>query len=170
MTALFDNPVAAAAMAVFVFQGAVILVDEFYYHHKRGLGRWERIGHPADMLTVLLCFAVVWTLEPTPGNIKLYIGLALFSCVFITKDEFVHVHLCPPGEMWLHAFLFVLHPLTLATLGGYWLAAHGVVSGGLLPPAAIAAFRTFLVGQTAIVVAFWLYQILYWNVAWTRRK
>jgi len=32
-------------------QGLAILVDEFYFHLARGLPRWERIGHPAQILT-----------------------------------------------------------------------------------------------------------------------
>ena len=82
---------------------AVINIDEFYFHVKRGLPKWERIGHPLDTLTVLACFAFILIFPYSSLNLKIYIGLALFSCVFVTKDEFVHKECCPASEQWLHA-------------------------------------------------------------------
>ena len=44
----------------FAVQGLAILVDEFWFHHRRGLPRWERLGHPIDTLPLI-------TLRPRHG-------------------------------------------------------------------------------------------------------
>ena len=46
-------------LAPMIIQGLFMFVDEFYYHHKRGLPRWERMGHPADTISVLICFLIL---------------------------------------------------------------------------------------------------------------
>ncbi len=132
MTALLVAPLALQALAM--------LVDEGYFHRRRGLPRWERIGHPLDTLTIIAC--LVWLLAVGAG--AGYVVLAVFSCLFVTKDEPVHAKHCTPGEQWLHAVLFVLHPVVLAAFA-------------LLPPA-------ILVGQLALTIAVLVYQVVYWNV------
>lgn len=134
-----------------VVQGAAMLVDEGWFHRRRGLPRWERIGHPLDTLTIVACLA--WLLASDPANasaLPVYVALAVGSCVFVTKDEGVHARLCDGGEHWLHAVLFVLHPIVLATLGiAWWLG------------------RTDLLAvQLAITLAFLAYQVVYWNFVW----
>ena len=74
-----------------VLQGVILVVDEGWFHRARGLPRWERIGHPLDTLTIVLCLA--WLLATTPGSssaLPVYIGLAIVSTLFVTKDEGVH--------------------------------------------------------------------------------
>jgi 2-polyprenyl-6-hydroxyphenyl methylase/3-demethylubiquinone-9 3-methyltransferase len=83
-----------------------------------------------------------------------YVGLAVFSTLFVTKDEAVHARLCTGGEHWLHALLFVLHPTVLAAYGLIWW------SGG--HPHVLAL-------QLAVVVAFAAYQLVYWNLVRERR-
>jgi hypothetical protein len=131
----------------FIFQGICMLVDEFYFHHKRGLPRWERLGHPLDTLTVLA--ALGYLLLPSV-NLNVYLGLSIFSCVFITKDEFVHKEQCPALEQWLHSLLFVLHPILF--LSAYLLWQENDFS--------------FLQIQTGIIVGFLFYQILRWSIPW----
>jgi hypothetical protein len=133
----------------FIFQGIAMFVDEFYFHHKRGLARWEKIGHPLDTLTVLICLSFLVFFEPNEMNIKIYAALALFSCVFVTKDEFVHKDLCESAEMWLHALLFVLHPLILGSAAWPWI--QGQEMG-------------FIKIQAGIAGCFMLYQIIYWGL------
>jgi hypothetical protein len=131
----------------FIFQGICMLVDEFYFHHKRGLPRWERLGHPLDTLTVLA--ALGYLLLPSV-NLNVYLGLSIFSCVFITKDEFVHKEQCPASEQWLHSLLFVLHPILF--LSAYLLWQENDFS--------------FLQIQTGIIFGFLFYQILRWSIPW----
>jgi 2-polyprenyl-6-hydroxyphenyl methylase/3-demethylubiquinone-9 3-methyltransferase len=138
-----------ACMIPIVLQGVVMVVDEGWFHRARGLPRWERIGHPLDTLTIVICLAWLLATRPdAPSALPVYIGLAVVSSLFVTKDEPVHARLCSPGEHWLHAILFVLHPIVLAAFGYlWWTGAVGV-----------------LVAQLGITVAFLAYQVIYWNL------
>lgn len=131
----------------FILQAACMIVDEFYFHERRGLPLWERVGHPLDTLTVLCCYSyLLWG----PGDPFVYIGLCSFSCLFITKDEFVHTKNCTGPEHWLHAMLFVLHPLS-------FLSAYFLVQ---------AKNFNFLKIQTSVIFIFMLYQTVRWSIPW----
>ena len=132
-----------------ILQGIVMMIDEFYFHHKRGLPLWEKIGHPLDSLTVLSCYLFLILKNPTESNIKIYIALCIFSCLFITKDEFVHSEKCDPLENWLHSVLFLLHPITFLAAGVIWINQLS---------------STFLTIQFFIILAFMIYQILFWGL------
>jgi hypothetical protein len=140
--ALFAIPLGLQALAMFF--------DEVYFHRRRGLTRWERLGHPLDTSTVLACFAVALFAPWSPGWVSLYVALAAFSCLFITKDEPIHARHCSPGEHWLHAVLFVLHPIVLAATAILWMRG----------------FRSVVLAQAGLTLAFGAYQLLYWNLNW----
>lgn len=152
----------------FVVQMLVITFDEFYFHVRRGLPKWERIGHPLDTLTVLGCFAFVLFVPYSSFFLKVYISLAIFSCIFVTKDEFVHKDCCPASEQWLHALLFLNHPVVLTAAGLLWPlmwnAGAPAWLHGWIPYT--AQLRSILMGQTACIALFFLYQTIYWNVIW----
>src|SRR5205085_12496563 len=74
--------------------------------------------------------------------------MAAVSTLFVTKDEPVHARLCGPLEQWLHAVLFVLHPIVLAAFALLWWTGH---------PGVLAV-------PLAVVIAFGAYQLVYWNV------
>jgi hypothetical protein len=135
-----------------------MVIDEFYFHHQRGLDPWERFGHPLDSMSVLVCF--FWlTLAPlTHLSLMIYLGLAMLSCFFVTKDEFIHARTCLPGEQWLHAMLFILHPMIFA-------AAFTI---RWIPE--FASFSPVLQGQIFAITGFMLYQFIYWNVIHDRRQ
>jgi 2-polyprenyl-6-hydroxyphenyl methylase / 3-demethylubiquinone-9 3-methyltransferase len=140
-TAIFIVPIA--------LQGLAMLVDEGWFHRRRGLPRWERIGHPLDTLTITLC--LVWLLANHPDEpiaLPIYFVLAVFSTLFVTKDEGVHGRLCSAGEHWLHAILFVLHPIVLAVFAVAWWAG----------------WRDLLVIQLIATLGFCIYQVVYWTV------
>jgi hypothetical protein len=143
--------------------------DEVYFHRKRRLDAWERIGHPLDTLTVLVCIAYVALAAPSPGHVAGYAALAAFSCLFITKDEGVHARRCTPGEHWLHAVLFLVHPLSLASLALLWPSLHPPVAGPLSSVPFIASGARIVTAQFVLTAAFCVYQIVYWNVRWTKR-
>jgi 2-polyprenyl-6-hydroxyphenyl methylase/3-demethylubiquinone-9 3-methyltransferase len=69
--------------------------------------------------------------------------------VFVTKDEGVHARLCGGGEHWLHALLFVLHPIVLIGFAVLWRSG---------------AYPAILTIQLAATLAFLGYQLVYWNV------
>lgn len=161
------------ALLPFVVHSLGMLVDEAFYHRRRGLPAWERWGHPLDTLTVLACYALIFILPATQGGVIAFAAAALFSSLFVTKDEWIHAKHCSGGEMWLHAFLFVLHPILLG-LAGAWRFAPVFVSGpaapgiptGAAPDGGHAFFGTFLAGQTLLTGLFLGYQLLYWNGPW----
>ncbi len=135
-------------------QAVVMLIDEAWFHRRRGLPRWERIGHPLDTATIVVCLGWLLGSRPhDPGALAVYAGLAVFSSLFVTKDESVHLRCCSAGEQWLHAILFVLHPIVLAAFGLAWWSGYELL----------------LVGQLVLSLAFMTYQIVYWNVLATRR-
>ena len=95
---------------------------------------------------------------------SVYAGLSVFSCLFVTKDEPTHSKYCSSGEHWLHAVLFILHPLVLLSAGLLWLA-------WLKQPLSFIHYtgfeREFLVANTLLILAFGLYQLIYWNFIWS---
>lgn len=130
-----------------------MLFDEFYFHERRGLPRWERLGHPIDTLSVLAVYFFTIFAPYESSKLPILIGLAAFSCVLITKDEWVHRSECSGSEHWLHALLFILHPLSFLSAGHFW------ISGDLWP----------LQVQAVIISLFLLYQITRWNL-WALKK
>ena len=97
-----------------------MLIDEYYCHQKRKLPRWERIGHPIDTLSVLVCIVICIVTQPTPNNLQWFAAAAIFSSLLITKDEFVHKIECTAFESWLHSLLFVAHPTALIAAAYLW--------------------------------------------------
>jgi hypothetical protein len=156
----------------FLLQTAIIFFDEFYFHWKRGLPKWERIGHPLDTLSTLICFVFVLIFPFDAWHVKIYAALALFSCIFVTKDEFVHKECCPASEQWLHALLFINHPIVLFLLGILWTLykAYPLPSflHSLMQDRALVGM--FLWMQTLFIGAFALYQAIYWNLIRSEEK
>ena len=129
-------------------QALVMFADELVFHRRRGLPRWERLGHPLDTLTAALCYGWLVVVPASTANaLGIYVALCAFSCLFITKDELVHARLCEPLETWLHAVLFVLHPIVFLAFGVIWQL-------GLAPWAPKAAL--------ALTMMFGAYQVTYW--------
>ena len=155
----------------FTLQALAIGFDELYFHHRRGLPKWERIGHPIDTLSVLNCMGFAILVPFSPLALKIYIGLAVLSCLMVTKDEFVHKHFCPAAENWLHALLFILHPITLTMVGLIW----AFLGGAELPSWISTLFdntwslNLFLHAQTYAMGVFLLYQIIFWNFIWKEK-
>jgi 2-polyprenyl-6-hydroxyphenyl methylase/3-demethylubiquinone-9 3-methyltransferase len=117
----------------FALQGLAMGVDEFGFHRRRTVSRWEWLGHLLDTLVFLGCLACPLLVPPGPPQLRLYAALAAGSCLLITKDELVHRRLCSGGEQWLHAVLFILHPVVLIATACLWLGA-GALPGLPLPP------------------------------------
>ncbi len=152
----------------FALQAICMIFDEGYFHIRRGLPKWERIGHPIDTFSVIVCIAYVVFVPFSKRALYFYIFLASFSSILVTKDEFVHKHHCPASENWLHALLFTLHPITLAFAGFIWPVVQEVPVASWIVhlldnPIALARF---LYGQLIVMILFFLYQILFWNVLW----
>lgn len=137
-----------------LLHGALMLVDE-WLHERRGLGTWERRGHPLDTLTVMACFFFLEVFAPTLTNQWLYLGIAVFSTLFVTKDEWVHATECGAFEQWLHALLFALHPVILFIAFYFW--REGMDSW-------------IIAGLPWVASALFVYQLLRWNILWKPRS
>jgi hypothetical protein len=134
-------------------QGAAMIVDEGVFHRRRGLPRWERIGHPLDTLTLVACLAWLVATQPARGfALDSYVVLAVVSTLFVTKDEGVHAKLCTAGEHWLHSILFALHPIVLGSFAWLWWTGHSSI----------------LSAQLVATSAFLIYQVVYWNTTMIR--
>lgn len=144
----------ALAVLPVALQAVAIAVDEGWFHRRRGLPRWERIGHPLDTLTIAICLGWLAMASPSMRSLWIYCGLAIFSTLFVTKDEPVHARLCGGGEQWLHAVLYALHPIVLYAFAWLWWHDHHMMIIGIL-------------GAT---VGYALFQTVYWNVVSTRNE
>lgn len=144
-------------LGLLLLQGLTMAVDEFYFHHKRGLGLWESLGHPMDTMTVIIAFSVIFFFPATGVYKALFVGLSIFSCLFVTKDEFVHQKLCSWQENWVHAFLFMVHPVLFVS--AFYLWSNDTGSNFLFG----MTFNSFIFIHLLILTFFMMYQLLYWN-------
>lgn len=149
----------------FLLQGAAMIFDEFYFHRKRGLGKWERIGHPLDTISVLLCYSVILLTVFSLKAAVILAALTMFSSLLVTKDEWVHHAECPPAESWLHAVLFVLHPMVFISAGFIWSLHTGALLFTLLGLTQIESnlLWSLVQAQAALILGFFFYQIIYWQ-------
>ncbi len=155
----------------FLVQAVAIAWDEGHFHIKRGLPRWERIGHPIDTFSVLVCFAYVLMIPFSMAALKGYLVIAAISCILVTKDEFVHKHHCPAAEHWVHALLFINHPILLSAVGMMWGAwsAAPEMNWLLIWLKEATMLKTFVWGQLGAVFMFFIYQIVYWNIIYAKK-
>lgn len=140
-------------------QAVAILADEAFFHRHRALPLWERIGHPLDTFSMLVCLMIPVFFSPHRLSILAFGGLGLVSCLLVTKDEHVHAQHCHWKEHWLHALLFLVHPVALIAIGSVWMRAG-----------AHAWFRPVLIAQTVLMSVFLSYQIIYWNFLWQKQR
>lgn len=124
-------------------------------HGRRGLGAWEKLGHPIDTLTVFAPLSFIAINEYTYDRLIVFIILAVFSCLVITKDEFIHTQECEPLENWVHSLLFVLHPFIFVSSAIIW-KYHPE--------------DNFLTFQSIAVGVFMIYQVLRWSLSWKERS
>jgi len=143
-------------IAPMVLQGFLMFFDEFFFHHKRGLPKWEILGHPLDTMSVITPLLLTLFFEPSPVMVTFYALLAVFSCFLICKDEWVHKDLCSHGEMALHALLFSLHPLVFLSIYQIWKIKNLTIVNFEL------SSNTIILGQVILVFSFLVYQITYW--------
>jgi hypothetical protein len=132
----------------FLLQGLVLLVDEFWFHHQRGLGRWERWGHPLDTLSVLLPVTVATFQAPRAPWRLVFYTLSVLSCFVVTKDEWIHAAQARPSEHWLHSLLFITHPMVFVSVWKIWNST--------------GARNPFLLLQFSALLLFMTYQLVWW--------
>jgi len=128
-----------------LLQGGLMAIDEWVFHRRRGLSLWELWGHPVDSFLYVLPLSVAALASVTSGWLAIYLVLCVVSCLVITKDEWVHARECVPGEHWIHALLFIVHPVVLWGVGTMWMQGEGTGLRRALP---------------VLIVAYASYQIL----------
>lgn len=133
-------------LLISIFQGVAIAFDEFIFHHKRGLPKWERLSHPFDTSMVIVCLLFLYFFDRTPTTQFIYFVLAGISCIGVTKDEWVHHKYCKGTEMWLHGVLFAMHPLVLFTAMQAWETS-----------------KPLILMVACCVIGFLIYEISYWH-------
>lgn len=155
-------------VAPFCLQALAIAFDEGYFHYRRGLPKWERIGHPLDTLSLLICFGIILFSSFNTTTLSAYCIFSVISCLMVTKDEFVHKHHCPWAENWLHACLFILHPIVLTFAGLIWAKTEGAPMPEWLSSWLdnLPLLENFLLFQTIFIFVFFLYQVIFWNIIW----
>ena len=154
-----------------ILQGSAMYFDEFYFHRKRGLPKWERIGHPIDTFFVLVAISVPIFFHFQVSILIVYVILSIFSSILVTKDEFVHSEHCEPKENWLHGLLFILHPMIFLALGLIWFQRDTLLLSQYLEPLPDThTLQNFLFIQFGVIIVFFSYQILYWNFIYTESK
>jgi len=155
----------------FAIQMVAMAFDEGYFHYRRGLPKWERIGHPIDTLSVFICFSWILFVPFSTKTLIVYIVLAALSSFLVTKDEFVHKEHCPAMENWLHAVLFTLHPIILTCAGFMWPVVQGVEVTPWIARwlSDSEALHLFLWAQWISTALFMLYQIIFWNFIWKEK-
>ncbi len=140
-------------LALTLIQAVIMSFDEFIFHHRRGLDRFERWGHVADTGLFLLSILIPIFLYPSLTSVLLYGVLAVSSCLLITKDEWIHAEACSATEQWCHSLLFILHGPILLTLGLLWYEDP----------------LSWILKVLPLGVALWgFYQFYYWNIYYAR--
>ena len=145
-----------------LLHGTFMMVDEFYFHHKRGLPKWERIGHPIDTLFALVCFAIVIFLPQTKINLILFFIAFVLSCFIVIKDEAQHLKFCCKYEQFIHAFVFILHPIFLFNVFLSW-SSFSPAYFQILDILSSPSIKFLVMLQVGSICLFLLYQIIYWN-------
>ena len=152
----------------FFLQAITIGIDEIWFHLKRGLPLWERIGHPIDTFSVLFCMGYILLVPFSKYALCIYCFCAVFSCLLVTKDEFIHKEHCCGAENWFHAVLFILHPITLTCAGLMWPIIWGAETAIWLNSWGCHSqiFLFFLKMQVGLLTCFFFYQAIYWILLW----
>lgn len=138
-----------------------MLFDEFYFHWRREVPKFERIGHPIDTFSVLICYFCIAFLEMNYRNFIVYIIFSVLSCLCVVKDEAIHKKYCSVHEQFLHALLFILHPIILFALLICWPSVQSS-QFGLFVFQSEFLYKFFYI-QLTVSCLFFLYQVIYWN-------
>jgi 2-polyprenyl-6-hydroxyphenyl methylase/3-demethylubiquinone-9 3-methyltransferase len=120
------------------------------------------MGHALDTLVFLACLTLPILVAPTAPNIRLFAWMAVGSCLLITKDEFIHQRLCSGGEHWLHAVLFILHPIVLFATAFLWISI-GPAALSRVPASSLSPAAWVLLLQVVLVSGFLAFQVTYWS-------
>jgi O-antigen/teichoic acid export membrane protein len=157
------------SIIIIMTHGMIMCLDEFYFHHKRKLPKWERLGHPVDTLFFFSCFLIVLFFPMTKLTVILFFILSFISSLIIVKDEFIHAKCCCIKENYLHALLFVFHPILLIILFLSWSSFTNSYFSGLENFNSIIV-KNIIYFQFVTTVLFFIYQIVFWNFIYKEKS
>ncbi|MGZ3697942.1 MAG: hypothetical protein ACXWPM_10810 [Bdellovibrionota bacterium] len=152
---------AQPAAILFGLQLLLFLVDEFAFHRKRGLSGAERWGYPLDLLSIIMGLSFPLFI-PYTNSTKLAFGIVFLLSLFIVTKDTIRNRSCTGGEHWVHAWLFMLHPLVLILAGASWVLLRGSI--GALVPVDTRHLRLVVGIQAGALALLAVFQILRWNL------
>jgi hypothetical protein len=148
-----------------IFHCSLLCLDEFYFHYRRGLPKWEIIGHPLDTLTILFGILFLKYRSYSEDNLKIYIIISFFSCIFVTKDELLHHKLCTTGEMWVHGLLLICHPIIFICAAYIKWFPHSPQDKYFYQLMSLNRSFNQLPNTMMLIL---VYEIIFWSVVWKR--
>lgn len=122
-------------IAAIGIQLSLMTVDEFVFHKRRGLSVFESYGHVADSALFGLALCVPGYMQYSSSALYAFIALGILSSLLITKDEWEHSGSCEPAENWVHALLFINHPVLLFCIGLLWWRGEASLLRSIFPVA-----------------------------------
>lgn len=136
-----------------VLHGILFRIDEFKFHRKRGVQKVELINALFDGFLFLSALAIPLFADFSYWAEKIYIALAIVSCLSISKNEFFYKGL-EFGERVTHSLLYVLHPVILFAYYDGWKVNYFDKH-----------YYVWLVQLLYVFLGFQAvaYQIIYWN-------
>jgi len=136
-----------------VLHGILFRIDEFKFHRKRGVQKVELINALFDGFLFLSALAIALFADFSYWSEKIYIALAIVSCLSIAKNEFFYKGL-ELGERFTHSLLYVLHPVILFAYYDGWKVNYFDKH-----------YYVWLVQLLYVFLGFQAiaYQIIYWN-------
>ena len=128
-------------------------VDEYYFHRKRGLSKYEIASAITDGAFYVLPLIIATFAKFDSIWKTIFIVLAGISCLSIAKNELFYPAL-QVKERIIHSLLYVLHPILLYSFYISW-------KGNFFD-----AYPNFWILQLLYVAIGFktvIYQIIYWN-------
>ena len=96
-----------------VIHAIAFTFDEYILNKKRNLSQKEINSALLDGILYLAAVALTIFTTFSENLGRVYIGLALLSCISVVKNEAIYPGNIPKIERITHAMLYVLHPLIL---------------------------------------------------------
>jgi hypothetical protein len=142
-------------LALLALQSGLQLLDELRFHRRRGLARIEGWSHASDAFLFGLIMGIPAFWPPAGPALTIYLIGAVLSLLLVTKDEWIHARECTGTELWLHALMFIIHPLLLAGLAVLWLRSGS---------------RPLFLGVALLALGWAIYQLAFWVIGADRRR
>lgn len=133
--------------------GTLFMIDEHFFHKKRGLVKGELLSSIIDGILFLTPITLTVFTRHSFELEKIYIVLSVLSCISISKNEFFYRGI-EQKERLIHSALYVLHPILLYTFYMAWISNFFAIH---------LNFWTIQLVYLAMCVQTMAYKTVYWN-------